>query len=103
MFATKIMRPIARSCCNILAEKYAAVSSRLEIITIQRRGQLTSNSKPKAAKDFSALKNNMIRAASMRVVYTDKVTGLNVHKVLSRQEALDLARDYKLDLVLGNW
>ena len=100
MFATKIMRPIARSCCNILTEKCAAVSSKLGIPTIQRRGH--TNSKPKVAVDFSAPKNNMIKVASMRVVYKDRDTGEGVHKILTRQDALNLARDYKLDLVLGN-
>ena len=100
MFATKIMLPIARSCCNILSEKCAAVSSRLGIPTIQQRGIV--HSKAKHAPDFSAPKNTMIKAASMRVVYKDKETGQNVHKVLTREEALNLARDYKLDLVLGN-
>ena len=84
-----------------MTEKCAAVSSRLGIPTIQRRGYTNSKAKV-AAADFSALKNNMIKVASMRVVYTDKETGQSVHKVLTRQDALNLARDYKLDLVLGN-
>ena len=66
----------------------------------QRRAYLYS--KAKVVEKVIVLKNNMIKVPRMRVVYDDRITGKSTHKIMLRAEALDLARDYKIDLVLGN-
>lgn len=48
------------------------------------------------------LANNKIKFPILRVVYKDRDTGENTHKVMSRNDALDLAREYATDLLLGD-
>lgn len=50
----------------------------------------------------TALTNEQIKAASMRVIFPDPATGKNSWKIMDRSEALNFAKKLKLDLVLVN-
>jgi translation initiation factor IF-3 len=62
----------------------------------------TPPNKKVVAPVAEVLRNNKIKYPTLRVVYKDRDTGENTHKVLSRNDALDLARDYATDLILGD-
>jgi hypothetical protein len=74
-----------------------------------KRQQTASNNKYKDANtgnsNYSSiptdLVNENIRFSRMRVVYTNPKTGEGEWQILSREDALNLAREMKLDLVLG--
>lgn len=59
-----------------------------------------STSKPRST--VSIIKNREIRFPTVRVVYENAETGERIWKILPRSEALQLAADRKLDLVLVN-
>ncbi len=45
------------------------------------------------------IKNQRIRHSELRVIYTDSETGETINKVMSRNQALDLAYDMEMELV----
>jgi hypothetical protein len=56
-----------------------------------------------ASKDqgIKILKNEEIKCPNMRVVYKDPTTSESKWEILDRKAALNLAKRYQLDLVLG--
>lgn len=62
----------------------------------------TPPTKKVAAPEVIVLRNNKIKFPTLRVVFKDRNTNENTHRVMSRNDALDLARDYALDLILGD-
>lgn len=68
--------------CGILARTFAAPKKAVEKVII--------------------LKNSAIKNPILRVVYDDEITGKSIHAIMLRNEALDLAAERKLDLILGN-
>ena len=95
--------PLAKFCVNHLHGQSNVSKSKVNkaAFVICRSYAPFKKSNP-APTSFTALKNNQIRYPVMRVVYKDKDTGENVHKILLREDALELALLYELDLVLGN-
>lgn len=49
----------------------------------------------------SIIRNEAIRANSLRVIYDDE-NGKSVNEILSKKDALEIAKDKKLDLILIN-
>jgi translation initiation factor IF-3 len=56
----------------------------------------------KGKKQADDILNAGIPASEMRVVYTDPATQKDAWKIMSKQEALQLAQAQKLDLILGS-
>ena len=102
MMALKVW-PIAKLCVNYLHGQSNVSKSnvnRAAFVISRSYGPFKRNDA--APVVVAALKNNQIRCPVMRVVYKDKDTGENAHKILPRDEALELALLYELDLVLGD-
>ena len=74
-----------------------SLRSRL-LIPNRIKKDVINDSKSNGKSDI--IKNQNIRYPTLRVIYTDVDTGSTVNEILSRKEALDLAYDMKLELVL---
>ena len=51
----------------------------------------------------SILKNDKIKFETMRVIFKDTTTGTSSWQIMSRADALALAKSQDLDLVLGTY
>lgn len=112
---------ISRSFLNFLSKSAAARSSSIFLpskllacrvfapptlrLTITSRcysttSVLQNNHKSSSANSPPVVANQDIKAAKMRVVYTDPVTNEQKHEILDRDQALQLAKSHELDLIL---
>jgi hypothetical protein len=85
---------------RFLAPHDVTKNARLSALMITRAYQPPTKKVAKPIVDV--LKNNKIKFPVMRVVYKDRDTGENTHQILARNDALDMAREYATDLILGD-
>lgn len=62
---------------------------------------MKNTSRKESAPSDQVIKNEGIRFPEVRVVFEDEITGKSTWKVLSKADALKLAKSRKLDLILG--
>lgn len=103
--AEMIALNVLRMCACTASRRAAPVAFSLQrnlganpLLAAQR----TLAAAAKGKKQADGILNAGIQASEMRVVYTDPETQKDTWKIMSKQEALQLAQSQNLDLILGS-
>lgn len=69
---------------------------------IHHKNRLPQIKDSKDIKD-KIVKNESIKFPNLRVVYVDEISGKNEWKIMTRSEAIAIAKEKSLDLILGDF
>jgi hypothetical protein len=95
---------IFRAVSNILKPNFICMNIPLRITVNVTVGSIRCFSRAqvkKVVEEKVMLKNDKIKFPTMRVIFNNAETGKSEWKIMNRLEALTLAKDMRLDLLLG--